>query len=81
MKRILRYTLMLLSAGLVFAACSGEEEITPAPMPTGAQVFFGNELPTAYEINPEESSISITVSRAEAGSALTVPVKATTESD
>ncbi len=70
---------MLLSAGLIFTACSDKEEITPAPMPTGAQVFFGNELPTAYEINPEENSINVVLSRAEAGGAITVPITAKAE--
>lgn len=81
MKRILRYTLMLLAAGCVFTACTEEETITPAAKPTGAQVFFSSELPTAYEINPEESSINVTVSRYDAGEALTVPVTVTKESD
>lgn len=81
MKRILRYTLMLLAAGCVFTACTEEELVTPASKPTGPQVFFASELPTAYEINPEESSINVTVSRYEAGEALTVPVVATKETD
>jgi len=71
---------MLLGACVAFTACDDNDTYEPAAKPTGAQVYFGSELPTAYEINPEENSITVTVSRANTEGSLTAPITATTES-
>ena len=70
---------MLLAAGFVFAACSEDEEVTPAPMPTGAQVFFGPEVSGTIELPTTASQYVIPVYRANTSGAITVPINATLE--
>lgn len=77
MNKIFKYSLMFLAAGFAFASCSDKYEYTPAPAPSGAQVYFSNEMSDIIELSKSESSFKVTVLRAATEGEISVPVKAT----
>ena len=68
------YSILLMAlvtmAGLV--SCSDSEDYTPASAPTGAQVFFSNELPSQRNLSFDETTFTIPVNRYVTDGALTV---------
>ena len=77
MKKIFKYSLMLLTAGLVLSSCGDTYEYTPAQAPAGAQVYFSNEMAETIELSKSQSSFKVTVLRANTAGELSVPVTAT----
>lgn len=73
MKQIFKYAMMLLTAGVVFAACTDDDAVRRATV-SGAQVFFNNELPEVMELSKSESSFTVPVVRANTSGAITVPI-------
>ena len=70
---------MLLAVGFAFTSCSDDETIAPAPLPTGAQVFFSSDLPSTFDVSKAESKFTIPVYRANTSGAVTVPITAEQE--
>lgn len=79
MKKIFKYSLLLLAAGLVFTACKDDNEagkLDPVVL-SGPQTYFNNEMDDVIEISKEESSFTVTINRQNAEGEVTVPIKAT----
>ncbi|MBR0432350.1 MAG: hypothetical protein IJK15_01450 [Bacteroidaceae bacterium] len=77
MKKIFKYSLMLLTAGLVLTSCGDTYEYSPAAAPAGAQVYFSNEGASTVELSKSASSFNVTVLRANTQGDIDVPVTAT----
>lgn len=77
MKKIFKYSLMLLVAGFALSSCGDTYEYTPAEAPAGAQVYFSNEMAETIELSKSQSSFNVTVLRANTEGELTVPITAT----
>lgn len=77
MKKIFKYSLMLLTAGLVLTSCGDTYEYSPAAAPAGAQVYFSNEGASTIELSKSQSSFNVTVLRANTQGDIDVPVTAT----
>ena len=65
-------------AALTMASCSSEDEYQWATV-SGSQVFFSDELPSQYEIDPAGTSFNVPISRADASGSLTVNLTSTSE--
>lgn len=77
MKKFFKYSLMLLTAGLVLTSCGDTYEYSPAAAPAGAQVYFSNEGASTIELSKSQSSFNVTVLRANTQGDIDVPVTAT----
>ena len=78
MKNIFKYSLALLTVVLGFASCDSEKDANYNPASiSGSQVFFAEDLPTDYEISPNENNFAVKISRGAATGALTVPLNVT----
>lgn len=64
-------------AAMTLASCSEDDKYEWASV-SGPQVFFSDELPAQYEINPEATSFNVPISRVDASSALTVNLSSET---
>lgn len=79
MKKIFKYSLLLLAVGMVFTACKDDDsagKLDPVVL-TGPQTYFNNEMADVIEISKEESSFTVTINRQNAEGEATVPIKAT----
>ena len=65
-------------AALTMASCSSEDEYQWATV-SGPQVFFSDELPSQYEIDPAGTSFNVPISRSDASGSLTVNLTSTSE--
>ena len=58
-------------AAFTLASCSSDDKYDWATV-SGPQVFFSDQNPTQYEIDPEGASFNVPISRVDDSSALTV---------
>lgn len=64
-------------AAFTLASCSSDDKYDWATV-SGPQVFFSDQNPTQYEIDPEGASFNVPISRVDDSSALTVNLTSTT---
>lgn len=84
MKAFNKYMFAALAAAVVasplFTACDDDDDAyTPAEKPTNAQVFFSNDLASSLKLSMLEDSFTVTISRADAGEAVSVPLQITAD--
>lgn len=64
-------------AAMTLASCSSDDKYEWATV-SGPQVFFSDQNPTKFEIDPEASSFNVPISRVDATNSLTVNLTSTT---
>lgn len=79
MKKIFKYSLLLLAVGMVFTACKDDDsagKLDPVVL-SGPQTYFNNEMADVIEISKEESSFTVTINRQNSVGEAIVPITAT----
>lgn len=84
MKAFNKYMFAALAAAVVaspiFTACDEDDDTyIAAEKPTNAQVFFSNELSSTLKLSMLENSFTVTISRAEAADAVSIPLQVTAD--
>lgn len=69
----------LVASLALFAACSDDLTYTPGEQPTGEGVYFSNELASTIELQENDNSVTIPVSRSNADAAFTAALEISTE--
>lgn len=79
MKNIIRSAYVALVGMLAFTAASCTDDYTydQPETPSGAQVYFSNELPSQVEIDENANTLTVTLGRAAVGKELSVPIQLT----
>lgn len=79
MNKLFKYSLLLMTVGLLFTACKDTDDISQQTPITlyGPQAYFSNEMPEVYELSKDASSFVVTLCRQSTQGTVTVPITVT----
>lgn len=79
MNKLFKYSLLLMTVGLLFTACKDTDDISQQTPITlyGPQAYFSNEMPEVYELSKDASSFVVTLYRQSTQGTVTVPITVT----